>query len=157
MRKYYTFLIAVVVIVVDQLIKYLVLSRLYFAENISIISHYLSLTKVYNTGAAFSLFENSTTLLTIFSLIVSIVIIVYIIRRNTVIELPFLLAWGLILGGTVGNFIDRLMYGYVIDFIKLDFIQFPIFNIADLSINLGAFIVIAYSFIKYRKSLLETK
>jgi len=156
MNKYYFFLTAILVCIIDQIFKFLILSKLYFLQTISLLDNFLSITKVYNTGAAFSLFENSTNLLILFSIIVSIAIIIYIVKNKT-IELPFLIAWGFILGGTAGNLIDRLLYGYVIDFIKLDFINFPIFNIADLSINLGAFLIIIYSFIKYRKSESEIK
>jgi signal peptidase II len=157
MSKYYTFIIAILVCIIDQAAKYLILSRLYFAENIAVIPNILSITKIYNTGAAFSLFENSTKLLIFFSFVVSAVIAIYILRRSKDIELPFLIAWGFILGGTVGNLADRIHYGYVIDFIKLDFIKFPIFNIADTFINIGAFIIIIYSFIKYKKSVSELK
>ena len=52
------------------------------------------------------------------------------------------LAWGLILGGTIGNFVDRLNLGYVLDFIRLDFVNFPIFNIADASIFVGVAIIL---------------
>jgi len=155
MNKYYVIIIAIMVCITDQILKYLILSRLYFAEDISVAKNFLSITKVYNTGAAFSLFEESTGLLIIFSLIVSVAIILYILKKDTKLELPYLWAWGLILGGTVGNLLDRLIHGYVVDFIRLDFLKFPIFNFADLSINIGAFIVIVYSLIKLRKTAQE--
>ncbi|MDD3014099.1 MAG: signal peptidase II [Candidatus Gastranaerophilales bacterium] len=157
MSKYYTFLIAILVCIIDQISKYLVSSRLFFAQNISLIDKYLSITKVYNTGAAFSLFENGTKLLIFFSIVVSIALIIYILKKNNKLEPPLLIAWGLILGGTIGNLADRILLGYVIDFIRLDFINFPIFNIADISINLGAFLIVLYSFIKYRKTNLVIK
>lgn len=155
MNKYYVIIIAITVCIIDQILKYLILSKLYFAENISIARNFLSITKVYNTGAAFSLFEESTGLLIAFSLVVTIAIIIYILKKDTKLEPPYLWAWGLILGGTAGNLFDRLIHGYVVDFIKLDFFKFPIFNVADLSINIGAFIVIVYSLVKLRKTVQE--
>lgn len=153
MKNYFVFIIAFIVCTIDQIVKYIVLTNLYFAENVPIIKDYLSITKVFNTGAAFSLFENSTKLLVIFSFLVSVIIIIYIIKKKTVMEYPLVLAWGLILGGTVGNLIDRLFNGFVVDFIKLDFFKFPIFNIADISINIGAFIIVIYSILKLRKQV----
>ena len=124
------------IILTDQLSKLLVLRTLGYEKSKNIIPNLLNLNLVKNKGAAFSLFSNSTTLLTIISILASLIIITIIIRFpprsywNT-IGLSYLL------GGTVGNGIDRLLKGYVLDFLEVLPINFPIFNIADISINIA--------------------
>ena len=124
------------IILLDQISKFLVLSTLGFERSINIIPNLLNITLVKNKGAAFSLFSNSTTLLTITSILASIILLTIILK------FPPRSHWNLIglaylLGGTVGNGIDRLFKGYVLDFIELIPINFPIFNVADISINIA--------------------
>ena len=91
---------------------------------------------VQNTGAAFSLFNESTVFLSALSLVVAISITI-LIWQTAPIRIWKGLGLALLLGGTIGNGIDRLNLGYVIDFIELIPISFPIFNIADISINIA--------------------
>tara|TARA_Y100001968_G_scaffold274266_1_gene267370 strand:+ start:2040 stop:2522 length:483 start_codon:yes stop_codon:yes gene_type:complete len=124
------------IIFLDQVSKLLVLSRIGYERSINIIPNLLNFTLVKNKGAAFSLFSNSTNILTIISFLASILLITIIIKY------PPRSLWNLnglayLLGGTVGNGIDRLFKGYVLDFLELVPIAFPIFNIADLSINIA--------------------
>ena len=124
------------IILLDQLSKFLVLETLGFERSINIIPNLLNFILVKNKGAAFSLFSNSTNILTITSIIVSLVLITIILKY------PPRSFWNLIgliylLGGTVGNGIDRLFKGYVLDFLELVPINFPIFNVADVSINIA--------------------
>ncbi len=124
------------IILIDQISKLSVLNLLDFERSKNIIPNLLNFTLVKNKGAAFSLFSNSTILLTITSVFASFLLITIILKSPTrsywnSIGLAYLL------GGTVGNGIDRLLRGYVIDFIQLLPINFPIFNIADISINIA--------------------
>ncbi len=124
------------IVIVDQISKLLVLKILGFGRSQDIIPNILSLTLVKNKGAAFSLFSNSTSLLTIISFFVSLLLITLILKS------PPRSYWnsiGLIylLGGTLGNGIDRLFRGYVLDFLELVPIDFPIFNLADIAINIA--------------------
>ena len=124
------------IILIDQLSKFWILGTLGFDQSKSIIPHFLKLTLVKNKGAAFSIFSNSTTLLTIISIIASILLVTIILKS------PPRSYWNSIgiaylLGGTVGNGIDRLFKGYVLDFLELVPINFPIFNVADISINIA--------------------
>jgi len=141
-NKYYAFFIATTVLLVDQTLKNLIAQNMILNEKITILNNILSVTKIYNTGAAFGIFENKTLFLAIFSVFVIVLISVYLVKTCKSLNSVNTVAWGLILGGTVGNFIDRLNLGYVLDFIRLDFIDFPIFNIADISINFGAALLI---------------
>ena len=107
-----------------------------------------SIDYVKNYGAAFNIFSGSRIFLSAVSLIITIILLYIILLKNNINNID-LLSYSLILGGTIGNGFDRITKGYVIDFINLNFIDFPIFNIADISINIGLFIII-YEFIKYK-------
>jgi signal peptidase II len=96
----------------------------------------LSLQLVHNSGAAFSMFSRSTELLGLLSLLVSVGILVWIGRQRA-IPLWQGLATACLLGGTLGNGLDRWRLGYVVDFLALVPINFPIFNGADIAINLA--------------------
>ncbi|WP_269616847.1 signal peptidase II [Prochlorococcus marinus] len=124
------------IILLDQFSKFSVLSTLGFERSKSIIPNLLNFTLVKNKGAAFSLFINSTNSLTVISIIASLLLITIILKSPpksywNCIGLAYLL------GGTVGNGIDRLFKGYVLDFLELVPINFPIFNVADISINIA--------------------
>ena len=143
------------IILIDQISKFSVLIILGFERSTNIIPNLLNFTLVKNKGAAFSLFSDSTTLLTITSVFVSLLLITIIIKfpiRNywNSIGLIFLL------GGTVGNGVDRIFKGYVLDFIDLVPIDFPIFNFADISINIAiiCFIIDQFSTKDKSKNLL---
>ncbi len=124
------------IILADQISKVYLLNKLGFERSKNIIPNLLNFTLVKNKGAAFSLFSNSTFLLTIISILVSFLLITIILKK------PPRSYWNSIgivylLGGTVGNGIDRLFKGYVLDFLELVPINFPIFNLADISINIA--------------------
>ena len=124
------------IISLDQISKFIILSTTDYERPIKIIPNLLNFTLVKNKGAAFSLFSNSTNILTITSILTSVLLITIILK------FPPRSYWNLIglaylLGGTVGNGIDRFFRGYVLDFIELVPINFPIFNLADISINIA--------------------
>ena len=124
------------IILIDQVTKFLVFIFLGFEKSINIIPSLLNLTLVKNKGAAFSLFSTATTFLSIISVLASLLLITLILKS------PPRSYWNSIgiaylLGGTVGNGIDRLFKGFVLDFLELVPIDFPIFNVADISINIA--------------------
>ena len=133
-------------VLIDQISKDLVLINLGFGKSKNIIPNLLNLNLVKNTGAAFSLFSNSTILLTFVSILASLLLIIIILKSppksywNSI-------GFAYLLGGTVGNGIDRLFKGYVLDFFEVVPINFPIFNLADISINI-AIICFTIDFIK---------
>tara|TARA_Y100001968_G_scaffold285426_1_gene285384 strand:- start:160 stop:618 length:459 start_codon:yes stop_codon:yes gene_type:complete len=124
------------IILLDQVSKFFVLSSFGFERSKTIIPYLLNFTLVKNKGAAFSLFSNSTNVLTIISIIVSLLLITIILKYPPK-SYWNLLGLAYLLGGTVGNGIDRLFKGYVVDFLELVPINFPIFNLADVSINIA--------------------
>ena len=124
------------IILLDQVSKFLILSTLGFEKSKNIIPNLLNFTLVKNKGAAFSLFSNSTNILTLTSILTSLLLITIILKY------PPRSFWNLtglsyLLGGTLGNGIDRFFKGYVLDFLELIPINFPIFNVADISINIA--------------------
>ena len=146
-NRFYFFLLSTIIIIIDQTTKNII-----SINNKSLIDKdliFFSLDYVKNQGAAFNLFSGSRIFLSLLSIIVTIFIIYFILNKNNISNTD-LLSYSLILGGTIGNGIDRIIKGYVIDFINLNFIDFPVFNIADISINIGV-ILILYSFIKYKR------
>ena len=145
-RKIKIIIYSIFIILIDQTSKFLVLTILGFEKSKNIIPNLLNLYLVKNKGAAFSLFSNSTIILTIISILASLLLVIVILKY------PLRTYWqsiGLsyLLAGTVGNGIDRLFKGYVLDFLELVPINFPIFNIADISINL-AIICFIINFLK---------
>lgn len=142
--NYSIYIIALCLIFIDQISKYFIDKTFILASPFNIISNIVSLQKVYNTGAAFSLFEGNVVLLALVSVLAVIFIVGYLLKSTSKSYLLLSIGWALLLGGTIGNLIDRIVHGYVIDFINLNFINFPIFNFADIFINIGAFIIITY-------------
>ena len=106
-------------------------------ETMPLLEGIVSLRYAENTGAAFSALSGSTVLLTVFSLAVCAVILFYLIRHPELGALSKL-SLSMVFAGGVGNLIDRITRGYVVDFFELQFIEFAIFNVADICITVGA-------------------
>jgi len=124
------------IVLLDQVSKFLILNTLGFERSKNIVPNLLNFTLVKNRGAAFSLLSNSSSLLTVISILASLLFITIILKFPPKSYWNFIgLAY--LLGGTLGNGIDRLFKGYVLDFLELVPINFPIFNVADISINIA--------------------
>lgn len=145
--------VAVVAIVVDQLTKWWVVERLGMQLGQTIeISSIFDLTYTLNTGVSFGMFSGGEArwALTGFSLIVAAVMAWWALRAPRML---FALALGLIIGGALGNVIDRIQVGAVIDFLDFSGLGFPwIFNIADSAISVGVALLILDSFLSERQS-----
>lgn len=136
-------LISLLVIVIDRITKILVINNINIDNSISVINNFLNITYVKNSGAAFSILEGNTTLLILVAIIALLLIYMFLIKDKKLDKLD-IISYGLLIGGIVGNLIDRVLYKYVIDFIDffISNYHFPIFNIADVAITLGIFILI---------------
>ena len=136
-------IIVSIIITLDQISKYIItLNYDYFLnKNIFIFS----INYARNYGAAFNIFEGNRVFLSLISIISSLILIYFIFFKGR-LNLFDRYGLSLILAGSLGNGIDRILKGYVIDFINLNIIYFPIFNIADISINIGCIILIFYYF-----------
>ena len=138
------------VIVFDQVSKWLMVSRLSLYETV-IVMPYFNLTMAHNEGAAFSFLAQAGGWQRWFfiwlALIISVVLLVWLAKLKPTEKLEAI-SLSLILGGAIGNVIDRISYGYVIDFIDLyiGHNHWPVFNIADSAICIGAILLVADSF-----------
>ncbi len=132
-------LLTLALAVADQVSKTVVHTRFGLGESVAVIPGFFQITYVRNTGAAWGMFTGFSGWLTLFSLAALILIIVF--RKRLIDDtLRHRLAFACILSGVIGNLIDRLRYGYVIDFLDFHFgnYQFPVFNVADSAICIGA-------------------
>jgi len=132
--KVYFYFLSSFIVLIDQFTKYIISKNFNTFVNKDFILFKLDFVKNY--GAAFNIFNGSRIFLSVISIIFSIILVYLILRKNTSNKYE-LYSYALILGGTVGNGIDRIINGFVIDFINLNIINFPVFNIADISINIG--------------------
>ena len=142
--KLYYLSLSIFIILIDQFTKYLVSYNYKLFINKDFLLFKLDFVKNY--GAAFNIFSGSRIFLSLISILFSILLIYLIFRKNTLNSFD-LYSYSFILGGTIGNGIDRIYKGFVVDFINLNIINFPVFNIADISINIG-FIFLLYNIFK---------
>jgi signal peptidase II len=127
------------VFVLDAVTKNLVAASVPFGTEVPVVGHLVGITNVRNSGAAFGLVPAGAGVFTIASVVVSIALVVYVAR--TPIGLWGGVVLGLILGGTIGNGFDRIVYGFVTDFVNVHF--WPVFNVADSAISIGVVLLIA--------------
>ena len=142
--KLYFLYLSIFVILIDQFTKYIMFNNYKTFINKDYLLFRLDFVKNY--GAAFNILNGNRILLSFISIVFSILLTYLILRKNT-LNFFDLISYSFILGGTIGNGIDRVIRGFVIDFINLNVINFPVFNIADISINIG-FIFLFYSIFK---------
>jgi signal peptidase II len=135
--------LVVALVALDQLVKYLVVQNISPGEYIPFLPHILDLTYVQNTGAAFSLFSEHTWLLTLISLVMSVLLLMALVRGF--FRHPFgRISLALLLAGAVGNLIDRAFQGYVVDMFHVLFMEFAVFNVADICVVVGGIAAAVY-------------
>lgn len=138
------------VVIFDQITKYLATTHLSGGLEIEFIPRVLSLRYHENNGAAWGMFSEHRWVFMSISTIAIIAIIAFsILTRKEKKPLPLSLALSFFCGGGIGNMIDRIFQGYVVDFLRFDFIDFPIFNIADSFICIGAGLMILHLILDY--------
>lgn len=151
--------VAVFVFVFDMLTKYLLIGSLIpnVGDSASFIEGFINFVHVQNFGASWGIFGGQTWLLIVISLVVTAVLLWFYIKKiknsNSVKGMQILLSVtiGFIVGGCLGNLYDRLAFGYVRDFINFQFMDFPVFNIADSAITIGVVLFIIYFIIGFVK------
>lgn len=135
---------AAALLVIDQITKYLVVSHFSLGKSVTLIPGLINLTYIHNRGAAFGIFQNQTLpfiLVTVFALALGIWVLYKRYFNSSVMDWAILL----IISGGVGNLIDRVFrQGNVVDFIETAFMEFPIFNIADCAVTVGAILMVVY-------------
>ncbi len=146
-------IICFAIIVVDQITKFC-----FYGMSQSIIGDFLWFESTLNTGASFGMLEGGTVWFIVFSLPLVILMFFVICSKKYNFEKHFKIGVSIILGGTVGNLIDRIIFGGVRDFIYFKSINFAIFNVADIAITVGAIYLVIYSIIYiYRSSKEKNK
>ena len=158
-RGYWWLGVTVVIVLADQFSKYLVKSYLAHGDQVSILPVF-SWVRWHNDGAAFSMFSGSGGRWFFVALAVGFTIfIVYELRRLPVGDKLMGLIYALILGGALGNMVDRLFVGYVVDFILVHYRSwyFPAFNVADIALSVGAGLWIGSMFFAYLKERREAE
>lgn len=136
-----TILTAIAVTILDQVVKWFVQGHMELGESIPLIPHVFHLTYIMNPGAAFGILEYQHTF---FLGIVVVLFAAYLIMRRRIPKNPvyFPIGTGMVLGGALGNAIDRVRYQGVVDF--FDFRVWPIFNVADIAICVGMALILWY-------------
>lgn len=139
-------ILSIIFLIVDQITKILVVNSLVPGENIEIIKNIFNIIYTNNTGAAFSILLGKRIFLIVVAVLI-IGVLLYYIKRNKIEKKIDIIALSFIIGGSLGNLIDRIVRGYVIDFIsiKIGNYNFPIFNVADILIVIGVFLLLLSS------------
>jgi len=140
------FTIVFVILSLDQLSKIFISARLQLNETFPLLKGILGLTLIHNQGAAFGIFKNQLYLFTITSC--AAIVLIYSGLKSNKHDKYYVVCLSLILAGALGNLIDRLRFGYVIDF--LNFYIWPVFNVADSSITVGA-VLLGWAIIRGKK------
>ncbi|EGO5241019.1 signal peptidase II [Enterococcus faecalis] len=137
------FLISALLVGLDQWSKYLTVQNISLGETKEFIPGFLSLTHLRNTGAAWSLLEGKMIFFYVITVIVSVVII-YLLIKNYKKSIWYSVGLSFVLAGAIGNFVDRVRLGYVVDMLQTDFMNFPIFNVADSTLVVGVICIFIY-------------
>lgn len=132
-------IISILITLLDQIIKFIIDKKVLFIE---VIPKLFNIHKVYNYGVAFSFLENKRYLILLFSLI--LIYFLFNLRKDLPKTKKYDILFGVILGGILGNLMDRVFRGYVIDYLETFIfgISFPIFNLADICITLGIILMV---------------
>ncbi|MEM5502783.1 MULTISPECIES: signal peptidase II [Ahrensia] len=154
MNKYASgFLIVTLVVVIDQITKYWVEAQMAYQQQIELLP-FFSLFRTHNEGIAFSMLRGLGPWPLVLIAVAVVCFVAWLWRSNPSYRWLSHLAFGLIIGGAIGNIIDRVMYGYVVDMFLfyLENWSFAVFNIADVAISVGAGLVILDELITWRKT-----
>lgn len=150
MRLLWPFLTA---LVLDQIAKQVIRMTMYVGQSINVVGDFARLTYVENRGMAFGIQIGNGTLFTVLSIIASIGIGIYLyFQRNE--DKGITISLSLILGGAIGNLIDRILFGRVVDFMDIGIsnTRWPVFNVADSAVVIGMFILIITTYLSERSS-----
>ena len=146
-------ILSIIFIIIDQVSKIIVVNNLTNNKSIEVIKSFFYLTYTNNKGAAFSILTGRRILLILVALVV-IGVLIYYVRKNKIEGKVNKIALSLVIGGSIGNLIDRILRGAVVDFIdvKIFGYNFPIFNLADAFIVIGVFLLIIEMFRKEHRN-----
>ena len=134
---------SIILFVIDLVTKILITNFMRVGDQIKIIPNFFSIMYVRNTGAAFSILENSRFFFIIAGILVLIFIYLFLVRNKT-LNMYLIICYSMLIGGIIGNLYDRIVYGYVVDFLSFNIFgyYFPVFNIADSFIVISIILLI---------------
>ena len=135
-------LIAAAVVALDQWTKHLVLLNIPLDGEVPLLPKVVHLTYLQNSGAAFSILQGQRLWFAVLTVAFLIALVYFVWKK--LLPKPALVLLAFIAGGAIGNFIDRMAYGYVVDMIEVEFIRFAVFNVADIFITVGAILLAIY-------------
>lgn len=138
------YIIFIIIVAVDQITKYYAVEKLMGQDSFTIIGEFLQFNYTENFGAAFGILQNKQYFFIIITVVIVIGIIIFMKFNKNILSKMMKISLVMILAGAIGNFIDRIRLGYVVDFIDVkfgNFYDYPIFNIADSSIVVATFII----------------
>lgn len=137
--RWISYVVGILLLGLDQVVKYLVSSKISVGEVKEVVPGVISLTNLRNDGAAWSILSGNQVFFYLITVVALIVLfyLLYTQRQHSIYQ------WGLILmiTGTLGNFIDRIRLKYVVDMFQVDFFNFPIFNVADVCLTVGVLVL----------------
>lgn len=161
LKKFYWVVIVLVIVALDQFTKFIVANNLELREKITVIPCFFSITHIHNEGIAFGILSDYGTvakiIVAVLTLLMIIVAIMAIVKK-WVSDSMSVICVSFIIGGGIGNLIDRIVLQYVVDFFAFTFWgnDFAIFNVADIFVTVGTFLFIVY-FLFFDKTVLSVK
>lgn len=147
--------ISFICVLIDQIIKLIISINMNVADSINVIKNFFRITYLQNTGAAFSILSGNRIFLILITMI-ALLLIYFILIKDKEIKKIETICYGLLIGGIIGNLIDRVRIGYVIDYLDFNFwsYHYPVFNFADICIVVSAVILLIISLkeVKYDRN-----
>ena len=140
-----SFILSIIIIFLDQITKYFAIANLKGNAASVIVPDFLKLVYVENYGAAFGILRNKKILFIIITFIVVVAIAIFLFKYQAKLNIFMKIGSGLLLGGAIGNLIDRVRFGYVVDFVSFRFFnryEYPVFNVADMAIVVGTLLIL---------------
>ena len=136
----------VALVAIDQFVKYLTVTQIQLGQMIDFIPGFMSFTHLQNFGAAWSMFEGQMLFFIVVTLAV-VAVAFYFLVKNVKTSKLMAISLSLIIGGGIGNLIDRVRQGFVTDMFHLDFMNFPIFNVADIFLVVGVGLIFVWAIV----------
>ncbi len=149
-------LVSLILIFSDQITKFLTLKYLKPVGSVSVIDKVLSFTYVENRGAAFGMLQNARWVFITVTIVVCIALIYYMTKKKPQDKL-LKASFALVIAGAIGNLIDRIFRGFVVDMIEVTFVSYPVFNFADCCVVVGAVLFAIYVLFVYKEPEKEEK
>ncbi len=143
MLQVITLIIIALLVAIDQIIKLLVIEHLEPIGSFPLIDGFIQLNYAENTGAAFGSFSGKTSLLSIFTFVIIVVGVVYLLVKKRKVDVEYVCIT-LIISGGLGNLIDRVLRGFVVDYIEPLFMEFAIFNFADILVTCSCIVLVIW-------------